>query len=526
MILNYTMKNKVFHQFYSYFGGYRGFLHLYKQLGCREQKQSSMKSFKFIFAILILIALSCKKETPRDIVNDIYAVENGLLPPVLAKGGPTPGFNLLARMEYYKVPGVSIAIVKEGKIQWAKGYGMANTNDSSKVDTNTLFQAGSISKPLAALSALTLVENGTVHLDENVNTYLSDWKVPENEFTKEEKVTLRRLLTHTSGLTVHGFPGYRQTDTFPSIIEVLNGRGNTPKIIVDTIPGSIWRYSGGGYTVMEKVVEEVSGLPLEEYMSNTVLKTIGMENSTFEQPLSSRYHANASAAYDSDGKIIDGLWHNYPEQAAAGLWTTPSDLAKYCIEIQQILSGKKDGVLSKETVGKMLTKHKNDWGLGPSIQGEQDSLVFRHGGKNAGFTNNLISFANRGNAVIVMTNADNGRKLIGEIVRSVSDYYEWGISDPRVVELIEVEEEELNTFVGKYLLDFQVPDIGDYIVDVEIKDRTLLVNDPNNGDTNILNAIAEMKFIDLESGDEVLFQREGDTLGMLWNNRFQFYRIE
>ena len=485
-----------------------------------------MKSFNFIVVILILIATSCKTENTIDVTSDLNVIENGLLPSILVKGDSIKSFNLVERMEHYKVPGVSIAIVESGEIKWAKGYGTANTNSGSKVDTNTIFQAGSISKPLAALSALKLVENGSIDIEEDVNIYLKEWKIPESDFTQVEKVTLRRLLTHTAGMTVHGFPGYQQTDTFPSIGEVLNGNGNTPKIIVDTIPGSIWRYSGGGYTVIEKMVEDVSGLSLDEYMSKNILQAIGMKNSTYEQPLSSELHSNASAAYDTDGKIIDGLWHNYPEQAAAGLWTTPTDLAKYCIEIQQILAGKENGVLSKETIEKMLTKHKNDWGLGPSIHWEQDSLIFRHGGKNAGFTNNLISFANRGNAVIVMTNADNGGKLIGEILRSVSNYYNWGISNPKVVELIEVEKEKLDDLVGKYLLDFQVPDIGDYIIDIEIKDNKLFVTDPNNGETNVLNALEDLKYIDLESGDEVVFQIGEDKVGVLWNNRFQFYKIE
>lgn len=485
-----------------------------------------MKSFNLILVIAMLIVTSCKNEITNDTIPDIIEIENGLLPSILVKGDTAKSFNLVERMEHYNVPGISIAIVENGEIKWAKGYGIANTKDSNEVNVNTLFQAGSISKPVAALAALKLVESDSVDIDEDVNIYLKEWNIPENDFTQEEKVTLKRLLTHTAGMTVHGFPGYQQSDSFPSINEVLNGNGNTPKIFVDTIPGSIWRYSGGGYTVMEKMVEDVSGLPLDEYMSKNILEAIGMKNSTYEQPLGSEHHSNASAAYDSDGKIIEGLWHNYPEQAAAGLWTTPTDLAKYCIEIQQILAGKENGVLSKETIEKMLTKHKNDWGLGPSIQWEQDSLIFRHGGKNAGFTNNLISFANRGNAVIVMTNADNGGKLIGEILRAVSNYYNWGINNPRVVDVIEVEEEKLNNLVGKYLLDFQVPDIGDYIIDIEIKDNKLFVTDPNNGDTNVLNALEELKFIDLENGDKVIFQLEEDKVGFLWNNRFQFYRIE
>jgi CubicO group peptidase (beta-lactamase class C family) len=247
-----------------------------------------------------------------------------------------------------------------------------------------------------------LAEDDKVELDLDVSFYLTSWKMDESEFTKEEKITLRKLLTHTAGVTVHGFPGYQQTDRFSTIEQVLNGEGNTAKIVVDTIPGTIWRYSGGGYTIMEKIVEDVSGLPLEEYLEQNILTPLGMNNSTYEQPLPTRFHGNASAAYDSDGKLIEGLWHNYPEQAAAGLWTTPSDLAMYCIGVQDILAGKSDGILSKETIEMMLTKHKGDWGLGPSLVGDADSLRFQHGGKNAGFTNNMMAFAYSGDALIIM----------------------------------------------------------------------------------------------------------------------------
>ncbi|HKJ48121.1 MAG TPA: serine hydrolase, partial [Christiangramia sp.] len=414
-----------------------------------------------------------------------------------------------------------------GKIKWAKGYGVANTNNGAKVDTNTIFQAASISKPLAALAALQLVENGKLDLDKDVNEYLKDWKVPESEFTKDEKVTLERLLTHTAGMTVHGFPGYKQTDTFPGVIQVLNGKGNTPRIFVDTIPGSTWRYSGGGYTVMQKMVEDVSGVSLDEYMSKNILPAIGMNNSTFQQPLSSEYHANASAAYDSEGKIIDGLWHNYPKKSPAGLWTTPRDLAAYCIEIQEIKAGKENGVLTQETVKKMLTKHKGEWGLGPGLQWEQDSLVFRHGGKNAGFTNTLIAYANRGNAIVVMTNADNGGKLMNEIMRSVSSHYNWGLNDPEMVEIIALEEEVLNNLAGKYLLEnFEVPGIEKYVIDIDVKEDKLYINDPNNGDTNIFSPTERLKFVDLESGDEVAFTAEEDEVGITWNGRFQFRKLE
>lgn len=482
-----------------------------------------MKKIYFIILSISLIS-NCFAQKDDEIQSEINAIENGLINNIQIKGDSIQKFSIQERMEFHKVPGVSIAVVENGKIKWAKGYGFANTDTGTKVDENTLFQAGSISKPLAALSALKLYENDSLELNKDVNYYLKNWQIPEDKFTKTKKVTIEKLLTHTAGMTVHGFPGYQQTDEFPEIIDVLNGNGNTAKIVVDTIPGSIWRYSGGGYTVMEKVVEDVSGLTLDKYMSKNILLPIGMKNSTYQQPITKEWKNNISAAYDGNGKLIKGLWNNYPEQAAAGLWTTASDLALYCIEIQDILQGKRDGVLTKKTVDIMLTKHKNDWGLGPSLQWEKDSLIFKHGGKNAGFTNNLISFANRGNAVIVMTNADNGGKLIGEILKSVSNYYDWGISKPRIIDIIELPKSKLEQFVGKYKLDFQVPDIGDYIVEVTLEGNKLYVNDPNDENAT-LAPMEELKFINVQNGDEVVFKLE-DKKGFLWNNRFHFDKID
>lgn len=483
-----------------------------------------MKKLYHCFPVFLLLFFSCVSDKPKDVSIEIHDIENGLLPAFRANND-TIVYNITERMEHYKVPGVSMALVENGKIKWAKGYGIANTESGSRVDANTIFQAGSISKPVAALAALKLVEEGKMDLDKDVNAYLKDWKIPASKFTEVEKVTLRRLLTHTAGVTVHGFPGYQQTDTLPSITQVLNGVGNTSRIGVDTIPGSTWRYSGGGYTIMQKLVEEVSGRSMDAYLTN-ILEPMGMTNSTFEQPLPTERHATASAAYGTDGKIIDGLWHNYPEKAAAGLWTTPTDLAKYALEIQRILAGKQNGVLKKETVQMMLTKHSNSWGLGPSLQWESDSLIFRHGGKNAGFTNEMVAFANRGNAIVVMTNADNGGKLIGEILRSVSHYYNWGISEQRVIDPIALPTEYLKEFVGTYKLNFQVPNIGDYLVHTSIKDNQLVINDPNNGEVNTLMAIETSEYIDLDTGDKVIVKLEENKPTMTFNGRFKFFKIE
>lgn len=463
---------------------------------------------------------TCIAQEHDQIVLEINAIENSLIKSIQIKGDSIQKFNILERMDFYKVPGVSIAIVENGQLKWSKGYGYANTETGTKVDANTLFQAASISKPLAALAALKLVENGSLELNKDVNHYLKNWQIPQNKFTETEKVTLEKLLTHTAGMTVHGFPGYQQTDEFPEIIDVLNGNGNTGKIVVDTIPGSIWRYAGGGYTVMEKVIEDISGLSFDTYMSKNILLPMGMKNSTFQQPITKAFQNNISAAYDGNGELIKGLWNNYPEQAAAGLWTTPSDLAKYCIEIIDIIQGKKEGILTKETVAKMLTKHKNDWGLGPSLQNEKDSLIFGHGGKNAGFTSDMKAFAYQGNAVIVMTNADKGGKLISEIKNAISNYYNWGISQPKIIEVLKLSDTDLKKFTGTY--ESKQPKMMNKVI---LKENQLIITNSPLGALKLV-PIETNKFIDKENGIVFKFLVGEKVTGFLVNNSFKMVKVE
>lgn len=488
-----------------------------------------MKTLPFSFALMYLCLFGCQNSVdgPVNVEAEIAAIEQNLIPSIIVEGDSLNTYKLADRMDHHHVPGVSVAVVKNGKIHWAKAYGIANTNTQQAVDTATLFQAGSISKPLAALAALKLVQAGKMELDADINQYLEGWQVPDSRFLANEKVTLRRLLTHNAGMTVHGFPGYSYSDSFPSIIEVLNGQGNTGSIEVDTVPGTLWRYSGGGYTVMEKAVEDVSGMSLDEYQAANILPALGMAHSTFTQPLAERFHANASAAYRSDGSIIEGLWHNYPEQAAAGLWTTPSDLARYIIKVQNVLAGTETGPLNKETLEMMLTKHENDWGLGPALGGEGDSLLFRHGGKNEGFSNNMVAFAYQGAGVIVMTNADNGVDLMGEIIRGISDYYNWDIANARSVKIIAVEESVLRSYTGKYLYTESVDDIDDYFVNVSLKDGQLHIDDPNDGENCVLSPTAVDDFLSLEAGDRVRFtpSENAQSVQMNWNG-FVFDKVE
>ena len=328
-----------------------------------------------------------------DVAEKIRSFEAGLIPPLVFKAEPSGAKTLKDRMAELKVPGVSVAVIDKGRIAWAKGYGFRESGHPDPVTPETLFQAASISKPVCAVGVMALAEAGKFFLDEDANEKLRSWHVPGNNFTEEARVTVRRLLSHTAGLTVHGFRGYAAGEPRPTLIQILNGEkpANSAPIRVDVLPGNVHRYSGGGYTVLQQFVQDVTGREFAAAMRDLVLAKIGMKESTYEQPLPESRRKLAATGHGSDGKPIPGRWHTYPEMAAAGLWTTPSDLARFAIELQNSLRGEPNRVLSAESVRLMITPVADGYGLGFEVHGSGDSLTFGHGGSNAGFKCTLVA---------------------------------------------------------------------------------------------------------------------------------------
>jgi CubicO group peptidase (beta-lactamase class C family) len=280
---------------------------------------------------------------------------------------------------------------------------------------------------VAALGALRLVEKGRLSLDDDVNRWLKQWTLPENEFTKDEKVTLRRILSHSAGLTVHGFPGYAVSAPLPTLVQILDGvkPANTAAIRVDVIPGSTSRYSGGGYTVMQQMMIDATGKPFPEFMQEAVLTPLGMAASTYEQPLPKEKAAGTATGYYANEKEVKGKWHIYPEMAAAGLWTTASDLARFAIGIQQAMSGKSNPVISQSMTRQMLTAQKGNSGLGFGLGGSGKTLSFAHGGRDEGFDTFLIAYAESGQGVVIMVNANDNSGAVNRMVGAVSKEYHW-----------------------------------------------------------------------------------------------------
>jgi len=335
---------------------------------------------KMLLLMMCLAATAGFAATPPPPV--IASMEHSITPPVVIHGEQHSPVSLTTRMSQLHVNAVSIAVILYGKLDWARAYGFADKERNIAATPDTLFQAGSISKPLTALAALKRVDVGELDLDRNVDDYLKSWKLPDNEFTTTHKVTVRNILNHTAGLTVWGFPGYSRDTKMPSTVEVLDGKGNTPAIRVWKQPDLSWRYSGGGYTILQLLLSEQSGMSFPALMRDSVLKPLKMNHSTYEQPLPEALRAMAASGYDRDGKKVEGDWHVYPEMAAAGLWTTPRELAKYVIAIQNANRGRSH-FLSPKMVHAMLTPGMNNHGLGPVITA--DGLRFGHGGADDGF---------------------------------------------------------------------------------------------------------------------------------------------
>ena len=337
-------------------------------------------------------------------------------------------------MKLFHIPGVSIAVVRDFHIQWTKTYGLADVSTNAPVTPETRFQAASISKPTTAFATLRAVEAGKLSLDENVNKYLKTWKVPDNEYTRAG-VTLRALLSHTSGTADgFGFPGYNPSAALPTLAQILDGKppSNLGPVVWERPPFTAQKYSGGGILIEQLVLETVLGKPFAEIMQQQVLDPAGMTDSTYEQPLPAAKDKTAARAHSRDGKAMDAKWHVYPEQAAAGLWTTPTDLAKLGIELQKALRGESK-LLSRSTALEMVSPvGTGPFAVGFAIDKRGEGWYFMHSGGNWGFQCDLMMHRLKGYGIAVMTNSDSGGRIINEIETRVASAANWDSQDKPV----------------------------------------------------------------------------------------------
>ena len=386
----------------------------------------------------------------------IARVERGLRAPVVLAGEPAAARTLLDEMRRLHVPGVSIALIRNGKIAWARGYGVAFEGGPA-ITPATLFQAASISKPVTAMAALRLAERGALDLDADINTVLTSWTLPPAA-AGDARVTARQLLSHTAGTGVSGFPGYAADKPVPTLVQVLDGAppASTKPVRIESAPGAEWHYSGGGYSIVQQALIDRTRQPFDVLLRDTVLAPIGMTNSRFTQPLPASLLARAALPHDGEGKPVAGGAYTYPELAAAGLWSTPSDLARFALDLQRSARGGK-GLLSARMARTMLTPVKNGYGLGVNVEGEGASLSFAHGGSNTGYQNTLFAYT-QGDGAVVMTNGANGSELANSVLRALAHEYKWPSQRGAVRKAIALPLAAQEALAGRY----DVKGLGDF----------------------------------------------------------------
>lgn len=356
----------------------------------------------------------------------IAAIENAL--PAVTSGDSTLQLSLSTWMDTLGVPGVSIAVIDDYRVVWAKGYGTASAGaNGTPVTPTTLFQAASIAKPVTALALLHHAQNGTFDLDADFRSLVSSWSLPSGGVDTTATVTLRQLLSHTAGIRAGGFMGYERGSPIPTTVQVLNGEEpalNTAAAI-DSKPGEQVAYSGLGYTMIELAMVERLGQPFERIVDQAVFRPLGMQNSTFAQELPTPLASRAARGHFPAGNAIPGGWNIYPELAAAGLWTTPTDLAHLLIETAQSWMGRSERVLSTETTRRMLTSQREQMGLGFVVRPGDSLGFFAHSGGNQGYRAHMEMLAGVGKGVVVMTNSDVGHPLSALITLAVAQQYGW-----------------------------------------------------------------------------------------------------
>lgn len=408
---------------------------------------------KYPFALLLL-TVSFRASTQSITDSLINRVENGLsTQAVLPAGSAIAAKNIYDGLNLYKVAGVSIAVINNYEMEWSKTYGVADNSKGDPLTAATLFQCASIGKVITAMAVLRLVREGRIGLDEDVNNKLKSWKIEENNFTVKEKVTLRRLLSHSAGLfDDYGFEGYRPTDKIPSLLQILNNEppaNNKKKLKVEAVPGTTERYSGGGYVIIQQLIEDVTHQPFSSYVSETVFAPLGMSNTAYDFFPDRNSHKPIARGHDENGKIDKGRSYNvYPEMAAAGPWTTAADLAKLVIEIQKEQAGLSDAILDKALCKEMLTPQLNFKGLGVHLTGVGKPEAFWHAGNTAGFVGLFYGTTVKGQGAVVLTNSDKGEKLALQIMTGIADAYHWPVLKTYLYK--EVSKEEISSYTGRY----------------------------------------------------------------------------
>lgn len=387
----------------------------------------------------------------------IQAFETGLRPGIQYVGEKPVRWSLRERMRHYGVPGVSIAVIRDGKLAWARGYGVRAAGGTDRVDSETVFSVGSLSKVAAAATTLRLVDAGTLDLDKDVSIYLKRWQLPKSPHTTIEAVTLRGLLSHSAGVNVPGFPDFLPGEPVPTLLDTLNGTppAKTERLTISYVPGTEWRYSGGGIQIEQLVIEDVTGVGFVDAARKHVFEPLGMARSTFENPLPES-HGNIALAHDDKGGLaaLPRGYETFPELAASGLWSTPKDYAKLVIALLASYRGQTETFLSADLGRQVMNEvGVSAVGLGPFLDGNGMNRRFFHTGANDHYRAWMEGNLAAGNGMIVFTNGSNGSLLYTEIRRAIEAAEDWPKTEEILLPRVHLSGAELRAIAGTYVVE-------------------------------------------------------------------------
>jgi CubicO group peptidase (beta-lactamase class C family) len=496
-----------------------------RPLLCRKKEAENMvkraSAFRKIAGLIVpVLFLLAGCETQKSLTRArIKSVENGLLRAVYIKGLKPERLRLEDRMQFYQVPGVSLAVIDNHAVEWARAYGVSDVQTHQLVTPDTLFQGGAFSQAVAAAVTLHLVEKGRLDLEGDIHQWLRSWKLPTPSHPAEKFMTLRQLLTHSAGLAAQVFDGYSQTETLPGLEQVLSGEKPAKNVLVwgESPPGSRARYSESNYVVLEQLLSDVENKPFSDIAQEFVFGPLGMKQSTFEVLPPSAAPERAAFGHLRDGKPVDGGWHNYPGAAAKGLWTTPSDFAAFVVELLQAGLEKSSKVLSPAAARSLLSPQVGNYTFGFSVDGRGDEINFSIRGKTDGFSCFAVLYPARGQGAVIMTNSENGAILIEEMLRALSAAYEWPHFKPEEKALYRLDPSIYQQYIGRYQVN------PNYILRVSQDDFNLIIQPTGQAPTKFY-VEGETLFFSIDPFIRIQFRKDKqgnvDSL-VLWQQDFE-----
>jgi len=446
--------------------------------------------------------------SPKESVERKVQLENGIRGKMKFLGESENLSSITNKMSEYNIPALSLALINQGKIEWADIYENANFPEEQKLDCTSIFQAASLSKPVTFLAALRMYSAGEIDLDKNIQDYLKNFVIPQGKQTADKPVTFRNIFSHTSGIISGGYEGYSRDIPLPSDLDILRGSPgvNSPAIEVITPPNEKVAYSGGGYTLAEQALQEIYGDEFSNIMKKWILEPAGMKHSEFTQPLPVSKSNNVAKGHTRSGMVIDGGWRNYPEQAAAGLWSNSIDMAKFLIEIYNAYQGK-SSIFSHSDIKSIISQERDGSVYGFIFDRSGDDISITHYGGNAGYRTGMTISLTSGNGLVYLINSDNGGALGNELLLSASQIYNWKHFKQIDVERRDVSPEILKGLSGKYKWNNQI----NLSITFDEKDNLISLYFPNGDEYKLIAIVGnKLEFIHPDTGVKVTFLSEDD----------------